>query len=128
MKDLCFVLCFQKKKKNCRSSVSLGWSKKKKNQKKVLCGSSVLFLFLPLVESPSLPGCPWRPRVRLGFPRLAQRKPPSWQLYVHRRHTLVEDLRSHHLHAGHDLLLVAHQRHAEPLDVPENRRRTRCKS
>lgn len=38
---------------------------------------------------------------------------------MHRRHTLVEDLRSHQLDAGHDLLLVAHQRHPEPLHVPE---------
>ena len=40
------------------------------------------------------------------------------ELYVHRRHTLVEDLSPHQLNAGHDLLLVAHQRHPEPLDVP----------
>ena len=40
------------------------------------------------------------------------------ELYVHGRHALVEDLRPHQLDAGHDLLLVAHQRHPEPLDVP----------
>lgn len=41
------------------------------------------------------------------------------ELYVHRWHTLVEDLHSHQLDAGHDLLLVAHQCHPKPLDVPE---------
>lgn len=40
------------------------------------------------------------------------------RLYVHGWHALVEDLRPHQLDAGHDLLLVAHQRHAESLDVP----------
>lgn len=36
---------------------------------------------------------------------------------MHRWDTLVEGLRPHQLDAGHDLLLMAHQRHPEPLDV-----------
>lgn len=50
--------------------------------------------------------------------RFQQKETSVSQLYVHRRHALVEDLRPHQLDAGHDLLLVAHQRHPEPLDVP----------
>lgn len=51
----------------------------------------------------------------------SREKPRCWGLHVHGRHTLVEDLRPHHLDAGHDLLLVAHQCHPEPLDVPARR-------
>lgn len=40
------------------------------------------------------------------------------ELYVHRRHTFVEDLRPDELDAGHDLLLVGHECHPKPLDVP----------
>ena len=37
---------------------------------------------------------------------------------MHRWYTLVEDLCPHQLDAGHDLLLMAHQRYPKPLDVP----------
>lgn len=43
---------------------------------------------------------------------------------MHRWHTLVEDLHPHQLNAAHDLLLVAHQRHAEPLDVPTSQNKS----
>lgn len=127
-KEMCVLYFVFKNKKLCRTSlVSFSWMEPNTKQNKKSCAVLPCFYFfsfrlsnhLHFLVVPRDLVCDW------GFRVSAQRKPPPSQLYVHRRHTLVEDLRSHQLHAGHDLLLVAHQRHAQPLDVPENRWRTR---
>lgn len=110
----------------CHLSVSPGWSsKKEEKKKKVLCGSSMLNFSSLSIRRMTVTSWLSLERVSVSWP---WKEPPSSELHVHGWHTLVEDLCSHQLHAGHDLLLVAHQRHAKPLDVPGNGWRTRWKS